>query len=318
MGPLDFNRLRIVGQVYSGSSRGSGWSGTGGGGRGGSRTWSAAGRAGPGRRSASTSWRRRPSASSQPGQGVGLRGGRGPGGGGRGRLLRLRASYVGPDEWSLFLSVQFVAIVLVGGERGGCRGRSGAVLLGGAPALVEELSVAPAIGGLGLTVANLNRLLFGLLVVGFVVLAPRGLAGTWRRAGGPRLAGGDGAKKRSRREHTDRSISRSSAIVVVVLGAGGGRPAVGATASPREPPGLGADAPGFDLSSATIRVALLTPSRVRSRSSGSRSSPASGPTSRDQRQGGVGGRFEVEVVARGQPVRRPRRRCSSTRRSGTR
>jgi branched-chain amino acid transport system permease protein len=96
--------------------------------------------------------------------------------------------YVGPDEWNLFLSVQFVAIVLVGGSGRLWGPVLGALLLGGAPRLVEELSVHLPIAGLGLTVANLNRLLFGLLVVGFVAFAPRGLAGTWDRTpGGRRL-----------------------------------------------------------------------------------------------------------------------------------
>jgi branched-chain amino acid transport system permease protein len=88
--------------------------------------------------------------------------------------------YAGPDEWSLFLSVQFVAIVLVGGSGRLAGPVLGALLLGGAPRLVEELSGHLPIEGLGLTVANLNRLLFGVLLVGFVVFAPRGLAGTWR------------------------------------------------------------------------------------------------------------------------------------------
>ncbi|MEA2826664.1 MAG: branched-chain amino acid transport system permease protein [Actinomycetota bacterium] len=87
--------------------------------------------------------------------------------------------YVGPDEWSLFLSVQFLAIVIVGGSGRLAGPVVGAVVLGGAPRLVEELSPHLPIGGLGLTVANLNRLLFGLLVVCFVAYAPRGLAGGW-------------------------------------------------------------------------------------------------------------------------------------------
>jgi len=87
--------------------------------------------------------------------------------------------YVGPDEWGLFLSVQFVAIVLVGGTGRLAGPVLGALVLGGAPRLVEAVSDSLPIGGLGLTVANLNRLLFGLLVVCFVALAPQGLVGGW-------------------------------------------------------------------------------------------------------------------------------------------
>ena len=96
--------------------------------------------------------------------------------------------YAGPDEWSLFLSVQFVAIVLVGGSGRLAGPVLGAIVLGGTPRLVEQLSVHLPIDGLGLTVANLNRLLFGLLVVCFVAFAPGGLAGTWERAKGGRRA----------------------------------------------------------------------------------------------------------------------------------
>ncbi len=87
--------------------------------------------------------------------------------------------YVGPDEWNLFLSVQILAIVIVGGSGRLAGPVAGALVLGGTPRLVEELSPHLPIGGLGLTVANLNRLLFGLLVVCFVAYAPRGLAGSW-------------------------------------------------------------------------------------------------------------------------------------------
>jgi len=91
--------------------------------------------------------------------------------------------YVGPEEWNLFLSVQFVAIVLVGGSGKLSGPVLGALLLGGAPRLVEALSDHVPIDRLGLSVANLNRLLFGLLVVGFVAFAPRGLAGGWAELG---------------------------------------------------------------------------------------------------------------------------------------
>jgi len=92
--------------------------------------------------------------------------------------------YVGPDEWSLFLSVQLVAIVIVGGTGRLAGPVLGALLLGGAPRIVEELSADLPIGGLGLTVANLNRLLFGVLLVCFVAFAPHGLAGVWERVRG--------------------------------------------------------------------------------------------------------------------------------------
>jgi branched-chain amino acid transport system permease protein len=94
--------------------------------------------------------------------------------------------YVGPDEWSLLLSIQYLAIVLIGGAGTLWGPVLGAVFVTGVPRLVEQA------GGLlpflaqgterGLTMAQLNQLLFGVLIVVFVVAEPRGLA-----ALGPRL-----------------------------------------------------------------------------------------------------------------------------------
>ena len=88
--------------------------------------------------------------------------------------------YVGPDEWSLLLSIQYLAIVLIGGAGTLLGPVLGAVFVTGLPRIVEEVGGAlPFVAEgteRGLTVAQLNQLLFGLLIVVFVVAEPRGLA----------------------------------------------------------------------------------------------------------------------------------------------
>jgi branched-chain amino acid transport system permease protein len=128
----------------------------------------------------------------------------------------LFASFVGraiPEAWSLFLSVEFIAIVLIGGA-----GVVSGVLLGTVfviilPRLVEDftswmvsyvsagegffvpvanLLVSTGTGdwGLinsqagvapGLGAAQLNLVLYGLLIIGFLIFEPLGLYGIWLR-----------------------------------------------------------------------------------------------------------------------------------------
>lgn len=128
----------------------------------------------------------------------------------------LLAAFVGqmiPERWNLFLSVQFIAIVLIGGA-----GVVAGTLLGSAfvivlPRVVEDVTawltdyVAEGTGafvwlgdlivvtspddwglinisqgvGSGLSVALLNQVLYGLLLIGFLIFEPLGLYGIWLR-----------------------------------------------------------------------------------------------------------------------------------------
>lgn len=103
-----------------------------------------------------------------------------------GALYGSYRTYVGPEEWDLLLSVQYVAIVIVGGIGTVAGPVLGALFVGGMPRVVEEVSGAiPFVAEgtePGLTVAQLNQLLYGLLIVGFLVVEPRGLGALGRRA----------------------------------------------------------------------------------------------------------------------------------------
>ncbi|WP_205696978.1 branched-chain amino acid ABC transporter permease [Conexibacter sp. SYSU D00693] len=96
--------------------------------------------------------------------------------------------FVSPDEFSLFLSIQYIAIIIVGGVGTIFGAVLGALFLGGLPGIIERYSdsipgVATSAGGDGfISVFSLNQAIFGALIVGFLVLEPRGLAALWLRA----------------------------------------------------------------------------------------------------------------------------------------
>lgn len=127
----------------------------------------------------------------------------------------LLAGYFGrtiPERWDLLLSVQFIAIILIGGA-----GTVSGTLMGAAfviilPRVVQNftlwLSAAIADGGIlativdpiiatsatdfglintqpgvgpGLSVLQLNQVMYGLLIIGFLIFEPLGLYGIWLR-----------------------------------------------------------------------------------------------------------------------------------------
>ena len=130
-----------------------------------------------------------------------------------GALLASFVTRVVPERWDLFLSVQFIAIVLIGGAgtvTGALLGTAFVVLL---PRIVQNftlwleatatagegiwaaisdvfMSTSPTDFGLintqagvgpGLSVAQLNLVLYGLLIIGFLIFEPLGLYGIWLR-----------------------------------------------------------------------------------------------------------------------------------------
>lgn len=128
----------------------------------------------------------------------------------------LLASYFGrtiPETWGLLLSVQFIAIILIGGA-----GTVSGTLMGSAfvimlPRIVQNSTewlkagvdsgegLVALIGGVfvssgpgdfglvntvpgvapGLSVFQLNQVLYGLLIIGFLIFEPLGLYGIWLR-----------------------------------------------------------------------------------------------------------------------------------------
>lgn len=103
-----------------------------------------------------------------------------------GALFGVYQQFVQPDSFSLFLSIQFIAMIIVGGVGTLFGSVLGAVFVGAVPQLVSRYSASiPFIdqsgGGSGLSVFQLNQVIFGLLIVFFLVIEPRGLAAVWLR-----------------------------------------------------------------------------------------------------------------------------------------
>ena len=104
-----------------------------------------------------------------------------------GALFAANQVFVSPAEsWNLQQSIQYIAIIIVGGVGTIFGSVLGAVFLGAMPEVVSKYStnipfVASGAGDEGLTVFQLNRAIFGLLIVGFLVFEPRGLAAIWLR-----------------------------------------------------------------------------------------------------------------------------------------
>jgi branched-chain amino acid transport system permease protein len=103
-----------------------------------------------------------------------------------GALLFLPAGFVEPGSFDLLLSVQYIAMVLIGGIGTVSGAIIGAAFVTLLPRIVSPLAdVVPGItdaasGGV-LTTFQLQQILYGLLIVVFLVLEPRGVIGLWTR-----------------------------------------------------------------------------------------------------------------------------------------
>lgn len=94
--------------------------------------------------------------------------------------------YASPDQFGLLFSIQFVAMIIVGGIGTIFGSIIGALFITLIPRLVEEFSdsipfISQSTSGGGLNVFTFNQIIFGVLIVVFLVGEPLGLAGMWRR-----------------------------------------------------------------------------------------------------------------------------------------
>ena len=102
-----------------------------------------------------------------------------------GALFVMLIGRVAPETWNLFLSIDFLAVVVIGGIAtisGTLIGACFVVLL---PRLLEELThvipwISVSSGGF-LNVFQLQTIIFGVLIIVFITLEPRGLYGLWLR-----------------------------------------------------------------------------------------------------------------------------------------
>jgi branched-chain amino acid transport system permease protein len=105
-----------------------------------------------------------------------------------GALFGAHQQYVEPTAWDLILSIQYIAIIIVGGIGTIFGSILGAFSIAIIPYLIDKFShdiplvtSSANTHGFQITVFEFNQLVFGLLIVVFLVLEPRGLAAVWLR-----------------------------------------------------------------------------------------------------------------------------------------
>jgi branched-chain amino acid transport system permease protein len=94
-----------------------------------------------------------------------------------GALYASYLSFAQPGQWSLLLSIQFVAAVIVGGMGTVAGPLLGSAVVFALPTVLENLPLIPDEAAGGVSVTELSSIAYGLLIVGFLVLEPRGLVG---------------------------------------------------------------------------------------------------------------------------------------------
>jgi branched-chain amino acid transport system permease protein len=103
-----------------------------------------------------------------------------------GALLSIVIGRITPENWNLLLSIDFLAVILIGGVASISGSIIGAAFVVMLPRIVESFAgVVPLVSGVGqdglLTVFQLQTMLYGALIVVFLVVEPRGLFGLWLR-----------------------------------------------------------------------------------------------------------------------------------------
>jgi len=99
-----------------------------------------------------------------------------------GALFASYTRYVTPAYWDLTLSIQFVAAIIVGGIASVWGSILGAAFVFGLPQVIDHFSLLPTTGNTGgLTSGNLNALIYGLLIIVFLLFEPGGVVGLVRR-----------------------------------------------------------------------------------------------------------------------------------------
>lgn len=101
-------------------------------------------------------------------------------GGLSGALYTAYVGYTQPAHWSLMLSIQFVAAVIIGGLGSLMGPMLGALVVFALPSLIKALSGYVGLGQ-DVNAGALATLVYGLLIICFLVLEPRGLAGIVKR-----------------------------------------------------------------------------------------------------------------------------------------
>lgn len=100
-----------------------------------------------------------------------------------GALQAAYTSYYVPDSWDLILSIQFVAAIIIGGVGSVWGSILGAAFVFGLPQLIDHFALLPtSTTSGGLHSGDLNALIYGVLIIIFLLFEPGGLIGLARRS----------------------------------------------------------------------------------------------------------------------------------------
>ena len=100
-----------------------------------------------------------------------------------GALFASYSRYVIPNYWSLTLSIQFVAAIIVGGIASVWGSILGAAFVFGLPLVIDQFSLLPVGSSAGgLSSGDLNALIYGFLIIAFLLFQPGGVIGLVRQS----------------------------------------------------------------------------------------------------------------------------------------
>jgi branched-chain amino acid transport system permease protein len=94
-----------------------------------------------------------------------------------GALWASYLSFAQPTQWNLALSIQFIAAIIVGGMGSVAGPVLGSAVVFALPSVLKSLPFVPEEGTGGVSVGDLTSITYGLLIVAFLVLEPRGMVG---------------------------------------------------------------------------------------------------------------------------------------------
>jgi branched-chain amino acid transport system permease protein len=98
-----------------------------------------------------------------------------------GALFASYNSYVRPDYWDLTLAIQFVAAIIVGGIASVWGSILGAAFVFAIPLVIDQFSLLPpSTTAGGISGGDLNAIIYGLLIVIFLLFQPGGVIGLVR------------------------------------------------------------------------------------------------------------------------------------------
>lgn len=102
-----------------------------------------------------------------------------------GALFAAYNSYVRPDYWSLLLSIQYVAAILVGGVASVWGSILGAIFVFALPPILDLFTPSQSSTNtgiiFGISAGDLNAAIYGLLIILFLLFEPGGIMGLIRR-----------------------------------------------------------------------------------------------------------------------------------------